>query len=81
MVDTQAAKDWTDLELLQQFVTIRDESAFTALVNRHGPLVWKVCQRVLGDRHDAEDAFQAAFLVLARRAGQVRKRRQTSPGS
>jgi RNA polymerase sigma factor (sigma-70 family) len=73
MVDTQAAKDRTDRGLLQQFATIRDGSAFTALVERHGPLVWNVCRRVLRDRHDAEDAFQATFLVLARQAGHVRK--------
>jgi len=74
MVASQAVKVQTDLELLQQFATTRDESAFTALVERHGPLVWGVCQRVLRDQHDAEDAFQATFLVLARRAGAVRKK-------
>lgn len=60
-------------ELLQAFVDRRDEEAFAALVERHGPMVFGVCQGVLRNRHDAEDAFQATFLVLANKARSIRR--------
>jgi RNA polymerase sigma factor (sigma-70 family) len=58
-----------DRELLDRFARRRDEGAFKILLGRHGPLVWRACQRVLRQAADAEDVFQATFLVLARRAG------------
>jgi RNA polymerase sigma factor (sigma-70 family) len=63
----------TDRQLLDEFSARRDEAAFSALVARHGPMVLRVCRRVLNHEQDAEDAFQAAFLVLARNTGSIRK--------
>ncbi|HEV3142895.1 MAG TPA: sigma-70 family RNA polymerase sigma factor, partial [Gemmataceae bacterium] len=64
----------TDGELLNRFVTEHEEDAFTVLVRRHGSMVLGVCQRLLADLHLAEDAFQATFIVLARRAATIRSR-------
>ncbi len=73
-VGAAAMKDLSDTELLEQFCGRREEAAFALLVQRHGPTVLGVCRRVLGDDHAAEDAFQATFLVLVRKAGYIRKR-------
>jgi RNA polymerase sigma factor (sigma-70 family) len=64
----------SDSELLQRFIQGRDEEAFELLVWRHGAMVLNVCRRVLRREHDAEDAFQATFLTLVRKAGAIGKR-------
>jgi RNA polymerase sigma factor (sigma-70 family) len=63
----------SDGQLLQRFLASREEAAFAALLERHGPMVWRVCHRVLGHRHNAEDVFQATFLTLARKTASIRK--------
>src|SRR5438105_4725045 len=61
-------EEQTDSQLLKRFASQQDEAAFAALVRRHGPMVLAVCRRVLHHAHDADDAFQATFLVLMRKA-------------
>ncbi len=70
--ETELAARQTDRELLERFVAGRDEAAFAALVRRHGPMVRRLCTRILGNDADAEDAFQAAFLVLSSKARSLR---------
>src|SRR5262249_47464972 len=68
-----------DCELLRAYGAGGDEEAFAALVRRHGPMVWNVCRRALGHHQDAEDAFQAVFVVLGRRASSVAWRESVAP--
>jgi RNA polymerase sigma factor (sigma-70 family) len=63
--------DLSDGQLLECYIRSREESAFAALVRRHGPMVWGVCRRILRGHQDVEDAFQATFLVLVRKAASV----------
>src|SRR5947207_8157515 len=67
-----------DRQLLEAFALRGEEAAFAVLVERHGPMVLRICQRVLHDHHAAEDAFQATFLVLARKACSIQKRESLS---
>src|SRR5580693_2017598 len=76
LFDAGTAGGLSDRQLLEQFAGRRDassEAAFEVLVQRHGPMVLRVCRNVLGDSTDAEDAFQATFLVLVRRCGSIRR--------
>jgi RNA polymerase sigma factor (sigma-70 family) len=68
------AGDPEDAELLARYASVRDEAAFDALVRRHGSVVYGACRRLLDDSNDADDVFQATFVVLARRAASIRKR-------
>ncbi len=75
LFEVGAVADLTDGQLLERFAARRDlagEAAFAVLVERHGPMVLGVCRQLLGDHHHAEDASQAGFLVLARKAGMIR---------
>src|SRR5947209_2171328 len=73
LVVTQTASERPDEQLLRRYVLERDEAAFEALLQRHGLMVLNVCRRVLAQAQDVEDAFQATFLVLARKAATIRK--------
>src|SRR5438046_2544017 len=67
-----------DRQLLERFAASRDETAFAALLRRHGPMVLGVCRSVLRERHGGEDAVPAAFLLLAQKAGSIQRREAVS---
>src|SRR5262249_38753097 len=71
--DSRAFDALTDGDLLERFVRRHEEAAFAALVQRHGPMVLSVCERVLRHSQDADDAFQGAFIVLAQKAHRLRR--------
>jgi RNA polymerase sigma factor (sigma-70 family) len=79
LIPVSYGEEVSDALLLDRFVEQWDQAAFRDLVHRHGPMVLGVCRRVLRDPHAAEDAFQATFLVLARKAGSVQKRESVGP--
>lgn len=77
--DDTVSGENSDRQLLERFVNGADEDAFRSLVQRYGPLVLSVCTRVLGSAHEAEDAYQATFLVLVRKAGSLRAPESLGP--
>src|SRR4051794_39813147 len=68
----RSAVEHGDGQLLERYLSLHDRAALEVLIQRHAPMVWGTCRRVLGDGPDAEDAFQATFLVLVRKAHVVR---------
>lgn len=79
LLEPRPGADVGDGALLERFTRQQDEAAFAALVERHGPMVRGVCRRILGDDHDADDAFQVAFLVLASKASSIRRQQSIGP--
>ena len=79
LFDVGTAAGMPDGLLLERFVTRRDGPAFEAIVARHGPMVLSVCRRMLPEHSDVEDAFQATFLILVRKAGTLRDRHRLGP--
>jgi RNA polymerase sigma factor (sigma-70 family) len=78
LVAIETASQASDAALVERFVAQRDESAFALLLKRHGPMVLRLAHRLLGQEQDAEDIFQATFLLFARKAGSIRKRQAVS---
>src|SRR5215472_1230906 len=74
LAEGREASPWTDQQLLDRFISKKEEAAFSGLIRRHGPMVMALGWRILRDRGDAEDVFQATFMVLAQKARSIRKR-------
>src|SRR6516164_798417 len=81
LAGVESPDELSDGQLLERFVLRHEEAAFELLVQRHGPLVWHLCQRVLRHAQDAEDAFQATFLVLAEKPARSANRNRWAAGS
>jgi RNA polymerase sigma factor (sigma-70 family) len=79
LTDAHMASRQDDEPLIDRFVRRHDEAAFEALMRRHGPMVFRVCRRILGHAQDAEDAFQATFLLLSHKAASLRDRGSVGP--
>jgi RNA polymerase sigma factor (sigma-70 family) len=79
LIPARYGEEVSDVQLMDRFVEQWDQAAFRDLVGRHGPMVLGVCRGILRDPHAAEDAFQATFLLLVRKAGSVRKRGSVGP--
>ena len=73
LAHAKAYEESSDRQLLELFLAEREEAAFVALLKRHGPMVLQVCRRIQGNPHDAEEVFQATFLLFARKAGSISK--------
>jgi RNA polymerase sigma factor (sigma-70 family) len=71
---TDSLSEWSDHQLLSRFVESGDEAAFAIIMDRHGPMLYGVCRRLLGESHLADDVLQATFLLLSRQCGSIRKR-------
>src|SRR5262245_51377077 len=78
MATLQQLRQLSDSELLAQFTGQGNEAVFRVLMDRYGPMVLRVCKRILGNDHDAEDAYQATFFVLASKAGEQRRQESVS---
>jgi DNA-directed RNA polymerase specialized sigma24 family protein len=74
LFETGTVSSLSETQLLERFLTRGDESAFEAILLHHGPMVLRVCGQVLNDPHDLDDAFQATFLVLVKKAQAIRNR-------
>ena len=74
LFDSGTAVGQSDRQLLDRFIAARDETAFEAILRRHGPMVLGVCRRAIADQNDVDDAFQATFLILVRKAGSIHDR-------
>jgi len=72
-IEMEALRDHSDQQLVERVLAVGDEASLQAIINRHGIMVYRVCQRILNRPQDAEDAFQATFLVLAQKLRSLRK--------